>query len=783
MLSVTNLSRGLVLALILTGGAAAQPARPAGPAHIAALPALDPPKDWVAGGDALAMPVRPENGAVVLQTPPDFSWPYQGRGYYQFRLQPPQGEPVERLVSTNYLLWPQELPPGAYAWQVRFWPANGSAGAWSEPRKFNVPADAWPFVMPDVEALYERAAKMPHPRTLPKGAEFERLKNELLTGSRRNRFAAFIKAVAPKLGGPMAEDVKESVTDYSDVLDRRKAEGRIVAATSEELETMIGMAFVAAITDQEEFAQDARRRLLNLASWSVHGGTGNGSFALESQTISRLMTLAYDWMYGRLTPAERIKVLDHIAARQAGLHEWYIADKPRLQIQPYDSHGYLHIGNMAAVAAVLAGEVLASKTWLMDALPLYLSLTNPWGGDDGGYGNGMNYALYDVQFSFLHWDMLRESLGIDVARKAWVRNFGLLMTYMQPPGAPAFVFGDGAGNGDDPLVSTVGRGYALRSNTGIGNWYSAQQNRSFPVPALYELIAPVPQPGVRAIGPSPDSLPNAAVFPSIGWAAMHSDLRNRTRNSVYFRSSPYGSYNHSHADQNSFVIQSKGRDLAIDSGYFYLYNAPHWTNWTKQTRAHNAITFNGGQGQKFDDRAARGKLTAFEHTAAFDYVVGDATEAYAGNLKKAKRTLAFFRPDTVVVYDSLEHYEPVKFEWNIHSKNNMVQYDGGKVGFAEGPASLCVEMHDAGRLEFIKFNEFSSPVEPPFDYLPLQWHGRFVVRQPEARTEFLAVLRISCSGPSATEVKPLAGGGYTLQLGDSRIAISEAGVRVLPPGQ
>ena len=111
-----------------------------------------------------------------------------------------------------------------------------------------------------------------------------------------------------------------------------------------------------------------------------------------------------------------------------------ITDKPRLQIQPYDSHGYLHIGNMAAVAAVLAGEVLASKTWLMDALPLYLSLTNPWGGDDGGYGNGMNYALYDVQFSFLHWDMLRESLGIDVARKAWVRNFGLLMTYMQQIG-------------------------------------------------------------------------------------------------------------------------------------------------------------------------------------------------------------------------------------------------------------------------------------------------------------------------------------------------------------
>ncbi len=763
---------------MLAGAAVAQPlARPPGPAQLTALPTLDPPRDWVAGGDPLAMPVRPENGATVLQTPPDFSWPYQGRGYYQFRLLPPDGEPVERLLSTNYVLWPKELPPGSYAWQVRHWPSGGDAGAWSAPRRFTVPADAWPFVVSDIEALYEKAAKMPHPRTLPKGPEFEQLKNELLTGARRNRFAAFIKSVAPKLGGPMAADVTESVSDYKDVLDRRKAEGRIVAATAEELETMIGTAFIGVMTDQPDFAEDAKRRLLNLASWSIHGGTGNGSFALESQTIARYMTLAYDWLHARLSQHERIIVLDHIAARQAGLHEWYIADKPRLQIQPYDSHGYLHMGNLAAVAAVLAGEVLSAKSWLMDALPLYLSLTNPWGGDDGGYGNGMNYAFYDVQFSFLHWDMLRETLGIDVARKAWARNFGLLLTYMQPPGAPAFVFGDGAGNGDDPLVSTVGRGYAARSNTAVGNWYSAQQNRSFPVPTLYELLAPVMRPGQRAVGPSPDALPNAAVFPSIGWTAMHSDLRSRTRNSVYFRSSPYGSYNHAHADQNSFVIQSRGRELAINSGYFYLYNAPHWTNWTKQTRAHNAITFNGGQGQKFDDRGARGRLTLFEQGDGFDVVAGDATEAYGGNLRKAKRTLAFIRPDSVVVYDSLEHYEPVRFEWNIHSKNNMVQYDSGKIGFSEGPASLCVEMHNPAKVEFIKFNEFTSPVEPPFEYLPLQWHGRFVVRQPEARTEFLAILRINCAGPSAAEVQPLAGGGYAFSLADRRYMINEAGIR------
>ena len=40
---------------------------------------------------------------------------------------------------------------------------------------------------------------------------------------------------------------------------------------------------------------------------------------------------------------------------------------------------------------------------------------------------------------------------------------------------------------------------------------------------------------------------------------MHSSLSDPNRLSIFFKSSPYGSYNHSHADQNSFVIHHRGR--------------------------------------------------------------------------------------------------------------------------------------------------------------------------------------------------------------------------------
>lgn len=788
---LAGLFRAGCLAVCLSGwqgSGSAQPSPPALPPaldFLTHLPRPEPVDDWLVTPDPLAMPIRPANGAVVRQTPPDFSWPDQGRDtLYEFRLLPDGGDVAQRIVTVNYVLWPRALPPGGYGWQVRRWGRDSDPGPWSQVRRFTVPEGAYSFVVPDIDQMYERATLMLHPRTLPKAAAFERLKAELLTGGRQNRFNALLKIYEPRLGGPMTPDVGESAGHYDDIVERRKAEGRIVAATTEELETLLAMAFIAAITERGDFIDEAKRRLFNVAGWSVHGGTGNGSYGIESQTISRYMALAFDWLYHRMTATERQGVLDVIVAREATMYDWYVTEKRRLQQQPYDSHGYLHIGNIAAVAAVVAGDTAAARSWLRDTLPLYLSITNPWGGETGGYANGMNYAFYDVQYSFQHWDILREVLGVDVTQKAWTRNFALTMMYMQPPGAPSFVFGDAAGNGDTALVSTVARAYALRAPGAIANWYAAQQNVRFPVPRIYELMSPVPEPSAarRASGPSPDLLPNAAVFPDVGWVAMHSNLRDSMRNSVYFKSSDYGSYNHGHADQNSFVIQSRGRDLVIDSGYFYLYNSPHWTNWTKQTMAHNAITFDGGKGQTFDDRGATGVLTRFASNGLFDVVTGDATRAYGEEIDKAIRTLMFLRPDTVLVYDSLAGRNPTRFEWNIHAKNNMVAYDPGKIGFVEGDASVCVEMHDPGRLDFTKFDGFGpdAVLDEEYRYLPTQWHGRFVVRVPEQRTEFLALLRIGCAGPGLSDVVPRDGGGFTLALGNRRFGIGENGAELLP---
>lgn len=56
---------------------------------------------------------------------------------------------------------------------------------------------------------------------------------------------------------------------------------------------------------------------------------------------------------------------------------------------------------------------------------------------------------------------------------------------------------------------------------------------------------------------------------------MHSALADPQRVSLLFRSSPFGSLNHAHADQNSFVLYAKGEVLAMDSGVYDFYDSPH----------------------------------------------------------------------------------------------------------------------------------------------------------------------------------------------------------------
>ena len=729
----------LVLAAGLPCAAGAQPCLP------------DTTPDWTTS-TASSAPVRPADCAVVRQTPPDISWPdLSPDAQYQLLLTYPDGRFRSATIGHNWINWDEVLPAGNYTWQVQ---VTNAKGTWNSlPRRFTVDTSAIPFVVPDWSILFQRAAAKAHPRALPDAATFATMLQQRQVGLTlllQGVNGHLADGVPPEPGGGSIETIE--------------------LATLSACTLALNSAFAWVATRNETYLDDALRRSLGLASWDSHGTTSYANVDQASRLIAWTLTLVYDWLWPRLDSTQRSQFLAATLARASDIYNDIIGTRARVAVQPYDSHGNQTLTFLAVISVLLAGDVAEAQIGLRDALPLALHWTSPWGGEDGGFGNGTFQGGWDTGEQLIPWYVLRWAVGVDIAQKAWVRNHARYLAYFVPPGTPAGTFGDGAEQRLTEYWARFGKAYTAFAPSPLGRWYAAQfagedQSR------LELLLAPLADPNST---PYPSGTPDAMAFPSIGWVAMHSNLADPARTSVYFKSSPYGSYNHSHADQNSLVVNAGGERLAIASGYYDGYQTPHWWQWYKQTRAHNAITYDGGQGQVVFEQSGKvgsGVITEFVHQAGHDIVRGDAFEAYGNPPSgQARRSLVYLRPNHVVVYDKLASGTPVQWEWNIHAVNAINAISNQQISIANNGMSLCVDMLAAPPLRFVQSDSFTAD---PIGNLPRQWHGTFYSIDRLGSTEFIALLRVGCAATTASAAKQ--SGVWTVDIGARRVTIDGSG--------
>jgi hypothetical protein len=534
---------------------------------------------------------------------------------------------------------------------------------------------------------------------------------------------------------------------------------------------MLESALAWLVSGNQAYLADARRRAQNLASWDPHGSTAYATVDEASSMIAATLALAYDWLYPWLGADERNSLLASIVVRGTDMYNDVIGTSARAAVRPYDSHRNVTLNYLAVICVLLAGDVPQAESGLLDALPLAIHWTSPWGLEDGGFANGTAYATWTTGNLLIAWYALRWAVGVDLAQKSWVRNYSTFLAYFISPGTPAGAFGDSAESTLAEAWARFGKAYALFAPSPLARWYAAQLSGEDPA-GLELLLAPPADPSPA---PYPAGTPDAALLPSIGWAALHSDLSDPARISVYFKSSPYGSYNHSHADQNSFVVNAAGQALAIDSGYYDGYMTPHWGQWYKQTRAHNAITFDGGQGQsiyEWSGQLSSGTITGFTHQPGYDIVQGDATQAYGGALSRAQRSLVYLRPDLLLVYDNLASIAPRQWEWNIHALEAMHATSDTQISIVRNGQSLCVDMLAGPPMHFTQTSQFSVDPVAGFSWTP-QWHGAFVSTSPSATGEFVALLGVSCAAGAASATK--ANGVWTVLAGGRTVTIGDSG--------
>jgi len=698
-------------------------------------------KDFLVRSDTTLAPVHPADCATVEQTPPEFTWPPQnGRNLaYTLSLKFPDGHVETRATPKNWLLWDAALPAGTYSWTLK---VTGSERDKSDERRFTIARDATAFVVPPADAMVKRARATPRPRTWPADA----------SGPLAAAKAERAKALRELLGA-VGDDMKKSVmaeprsgsqgADYDDSVTEQK---RALAA-----------AFAWAATHDRRYGADGENRLLALAAWNPLGATGYKVNDMASRTVAWTLALGYDWMHDYLGEGAKAALVRAIRARTQPMYEDIVS---RIAQYPYDSHGNITLNIVAAIGLLMAGDIPEADTWVKEALPMAVALTNPWGWENGGFANGTTQAFWDAGSNLPAWLVFRNAAGVDLAQQDWVRNHIRYFAYFVPPGSPAGVFGDGQELALPELWARIGKALNAFAPSALGRWY-AKRMTGEDAARIELLISPRFDLGDAAF---PAGTPNAALFPSIGWAALHSDLADPERTSVYFKASPYGSYNHSHADQLGFVIHARGRRLAFASGYYDGYRTAHWTRWYKQTRASNAITFDGGKGQGLDDRGFAGEITRFETHARYDVVSGRAEKAYAGALTRVERDIVYVRPGTVIVRDRLASTSPHTWEWNIHAASRMTKVTERKVLVRDGPAEMCVEMVAGPEVAFAQTNGFTPP--PSGSGARDQWHGAFATTGRSPQAELIVVMRVGsdCGAPLTTGPVARAGDGWRIPL-------------------
>lgn len=691
--------------------------------------------------------MQPTDGAEVAVTPPGFAW-WRAAGASAYRLiireeggrtvyeSEPHPDPVH-LPS-------RALPPGTYSWDVEALDAHGRALARRGWWRFRIPKGVPELVWEDPDKLLARVPEG-HPRYVFLKDRLASVRAMLGT-TRREAWQAIRRAADRALQTPPPEPPRYHT--FPDKVRQRMGYTVYFREFRRFIDgAMNTLALAYLLSGEEKYGLAAKRILLEVERWGIEGPMSVLSeFGDEpGLSMARFGHRAYDWLYDLFDQSERERVREMTAGRaRQVLRRLRRAD---YLATPAESHNGRLIAYLTEYAVVLKGEAPDAAEWLDYSLRALLTFYPHWGDADGGWAEGVSYALGYNTLYLPAIEALRATTGFDLYRKPFFNRIPRFFLYCTSPIGEQRPFGDGS---DRPVSGPAGavlmahHGRRLKDPAYV--WW-AQQAGGLKEGVSDALVAVLTEDDVPPRPPS--DRPQAAVFRGIGWAALHSALDRPEQDTLLlFKSSPYGSVSHSHADQNSFAILKGGRALAIPSGYYGpAYGMPHHADWTRQTKANNSILVDG-EGQVVRSLRARGRIAAFRHQKALTYVAGDAAEAYGGRLTRFLRHVLFLRPGLIVMVDDLEAPRPARYQWLLHALEKMeADETAGVVVSRRGGASLTVRLVAPQGLAFSQTDRFDTPYNagnPPeyHEERPNQWHFRAETREPAAATRILALATV-----------------------------------------
>lgn len=508
------------------------------------------------------------------------------------------------------------------------------------------------------------------------------------------------------------------------------------------------------VTGEERYFEQARAILLATSAWHFAPDWKSGDAVGATDIyyndeahfrLWRKLPLVYDQIRAKLTPTDRATILAHFKVRGNRSVEWIeregnISAVRRNSIaSDLSSHPVRFMPMTGLTALALWDDLPEARQWWNYAYTFYRDQFSPWGGDDGGWAEGNAYWRGTMEHAAFQDSLLALGDPLAYASTFW-RNSPLFAIYHVQPYLHT-IFGDASNAGRfnlEPVIADYMEHLARVQQDGTLRAYAElctdtrarpadkgleDLGRTYPTAAEFlfrNFIA-----GTRPLPPaiSLSTLPSHRHFRDIGWISLHSALgRPDDDIQVTFKSSPYGSFSHSHADQNAFILNAYGESLAINSAYREFHNSPHHRGWTRQTISKNALLIDG-LGQKPQSKNSTGQITRYDVQARYVWTTGDATQAYAAQppahrVRRVTRDLVFIDSRYVVIRDRVILERPGQVSWLLHAEQTLNWDRLRSTATIVGPqrkASLTTQLLAHGvSWQAALTDQFPVPVDPKY---------------------------------------------------------------------
>ncbi|MDE7115769.1 MAG: heparinase II/III family protein [Muribaculaceae bacterium] len=415
------------------------------------------------------------------------------------------------------------------------------------------------------------------------------------------------------------------------------------------------------------------------------------------------LAMAYDAVYDLLSPAERREIADGLyrLCVEPLLGDWILEPT---RIHSLNSMGHNWWTSCAGMGGLLAlaisnesEKARKGAEELIEVLPEWFEFNGdviqrkPKSFDrDGGMYESINYASFGSTEALLFrlaWLNSHPGAKLeDIPQMEKLAPFFCHVAYPRTGQLHSINFGDSHKNvsGESGMLLA----YAMGAKNPATLWYASQiepgQHREgfpriFPMGFLYT-------PDLSRAPATPD-LPTSHIWKDFGWATMR-DSWEKDATMLAVKSGM--TWNHSHADANSFIIFHKGVDIIKDAGNC-SYGKPEYRNYFFQSPAHNVVLFNG-EGQKtyqqYHGTMLPGSVSGLVDGGNIKYVLADGTGPMSHAFDRNFRHFLWM-DNVIYIIDDIHSHDPGHFEWLWHPGGDAVKR-GFDLNVTNGESSVAV---------------------------------------------------------------------------------------------